>query len=76
MSEARVLFRLQTQWLNNGDKIMTLMQLAMRRQSLLEAAYRGAVDLAAWQALITDYLTIGAAYNAAWCVRKVRELSC
>ena len=44
--------------------------LAARRQSLLEAAYRGVIDLAAWQALISDYLAIGAEYNAAYCVRK------
>ena len=53
---------------------MTLTQLATRRQGLLKAAYSGFVDLAAWQALISDYLAIGAEYNAAYCVRKVREL--
>ncbi len=53
---------------------MTLNQLTTRRQSLLEAAYRGFVDLAAWQALIRDYLAMGAEFNAAYCVRKVREL--
>ena len=53
---------------------MELMQLATRRQSLLERAYSGFVDMVAWRQLITDYLAIGANYNAAWCVRKVREL--
>lgn len=49
-------------------------QLATRRQSLLEAAYTGVIDPAAWQALISDYLAVEAEYNAAYCVRKVREL--
>ena len=53
---------------------MELMQLATRRQRLLERAYSGFVDMAAWKQLITDYLAIGANYNAAWCVRKVNEL--
>lgn len=54
---------------------MTLMQLATRRQRLLERAYSGFVDMAVWNQLITDYLAIGANYNAAWCVRRVRELN-
>ena len=53
---------------------MELMQLATRRQSLLERAYSGFVDMAAWNQLIADYLAIGADYNAAYCVRKVNEL--
>ena len=52
---------------------MELMQLATRRQSLLERAYSGFVDMAAWNQLIADYLAIGANYNAAWCVRKVQQ---
>ena len=52
---------------------MTLMQLATRRQSLLERAYSGFVDMAAWNQLIADYLVIGANYNAAYCVRKVQQ---
>ena len=57
-----------------GWRSMTLMQLATRRQSLLERAYSGFVDMAAWKKqLITDYLAIGANYNAAWCVRKVQQ---
>lgn len=53
---------------------MSLNQLAIRRQRLLEAAYRGFVDMAAWNRLISDYLAIGAEYNAAYCVRKMREI--
>ena len=52
---------------------MTLIQLATRRQRLLECAYSGLVDMAVWNELITDYLAIGANYNAAWCVRKVQQ---
>lgn len=50
-------------------------KLAERRQTLLEAAYRGVIDLAAWNQLISDYLAAGAYFNAAYCIRKVRELS-
>ena len=56
-----------------GRRSMELIQLATRRQSLLERAYSGFVDMAAWKQLITDYLAIGANYNAAWCVRKVQQ---
>ena len=52
---------------------MELMQLATRRQSLLERACSGFVDMVAWNQLITDYLAIGENYNAAYCVRKVQQ---
>ena len=53
---------------------MTLIRLATRRQRLLELAYSGIIDMIAWQALIGDYLAVGANFNAAYCMRKLKEL--
>jgi len=54
---------------------MTLQTLAIRRQALLELAYRGRIDLLAWQALIAAYIAIEANFNAAWCIMKIHQLS-
>lgn len=47
--------------------------IAMARQKLLDAAYAGNVDRAAWQSFAADCQAQGYEFNAAWARRKLAQ---
>ncbi len=50
-----------------------LMTLAAERQTLLEQAYAGEIDPAAWGSLTSRYKAAGMEINAAWMQRKLTQ---